>query len=63
LAIFAKYHGDGDPNSPLVQLQYREILEEYQGSKSENAWWDFRELVNTKAARYRFAMVIAMSFM
>ncbi|KAI1342979.1 lactose permease [Xylariaceae sp. FL0016] len=62
LAIFAKYHGDGDPNSPLVQLQYREIVEEFQQSRDTNPWWDFRELGNTRAARYRLAMVIGMSF-
>ncbi|KAI1260122.1 lactose permease [Xylariaceae sp. FL1019] len=62
LAIFAKYHGDGDANSPLVQLQYREVVEEYQATKSENPWWDFKELANTRAARYRLAMVIGMSF-
>ncbi|KAI0518040.1 lactose permease [Xylaria bambusicola] len=62
LAIFAKYHGEGDPNSPLAQLQYQEVLEDYHASKNENPWWDFRELVNTRAARYRLAMVIGMSF-
>ena len=62
LEIFAKYHGDGDPNSALVQLQYREIVEEYQLSRNENPWWDFRELLNTRAARYRLFMVIGMSF-
>ncbi|KAI1258324.1 hypothetical protein MGN70_001373 [Eutypa lata] len=62
LAIFAKYHGDGDPNSPLVQLQYQEIVEEYQLCRNDNPWWDFRELGNTKAARYRLAMVICMAF-
>lgn len=63
LAIFAKYHGEGDPNSPLVQLQYREIVEEYHACKDENPWWDYRELGNTRAARYRLAMVILMSFL
>lgn len=62
LAIFVKYHGEGDPNSPLAQLQYREIVEEYQVSRDDNPWWDFRELVNTRPARYRLAMVIGMSF-
>ncbi|KAI0016795.1 lactose permease [Xylariomycetidae sp. FL0641] len=62
LAIFAKYHGDGDPNSALVQLEYREVLEEFQQSRDGNPWWDFRELGNTRAARYRLAMVIGMSF-
>ncbi|KAM0807455.1 putative General substrate transporter [Seiridium cardinale] len=62
LAIFAKYHGDGDENSPLVQLQYREIVEETQVLRNDNPWWDYQELVNTRAARYRLAMVIGMSF-
>jgi MFS family permease len=62
LAIFTKYHGDGDENSPIVQLQYHEIVEQMNLSRSENPWWDFRELVNTRAARYRLAMVIGMSF-
>ncbi|KAH9907217.1 lactose permease [Xylariomycetidae sp. FL2044] len=62
LAIFAKYHGDGNPNSPLVTLQYREIVEEFQQKQDKNPWWDFRELANTRAARYRLAMVVLMSF-
>lgn len=62
LAIFAKYHGDGDENSPIVQLQYHEIIELLQETRDENPWWDFRELANTKAARYRLYMVIGMSF-
>lgn len=62
LAVFAKYHGDGDENSPLVQLQYREIIEVLHLTQNENRWWDFRELVNTRAARYRLYMVIGMSF-
>jgi hypothetical protein len=62
LEIFTKYHGDGDRDSPLVQLQYREIVEENALTRNENPWWDFRELVHTRAARYRLYMVIAMAF-
>ncbi|TDZ15771.1 Lactose permease [Colletotrichum orbiculare MAFF 240422] len=62
LAILAKYHGDGDVNSPVVQLQYHEIMEDNRLTKNENPWWDMRELGNTRAARYRLFMVIAMSF-
>jgi MFS family permease len=62
LAIFAKYHGNGDENSPIVQLQYHEIVEQMKLTRSENPWWDFRELVNSRAARYRLCMVIGMSF-
>jgi MFS family permease len=62
LAIFAKYHGDGDENSPLVQLQYHEVIDLLHLTRDENPWWDFRELVNTRGARYRLYMVIGMSF-
>ena len=62
IAIMAKYHGDGDVNSPLVQLQLQQITEDFSQTRNDNPWWDFRELGNTKAARYRLAMVIAMAF-
>ncbi|KAH8726235.1 general substrate transporter [Phaeosphaeriaceae sp. PMI808] len=62
IAIMAKYHGEGDPNSPIVQLQLHEITEDFAAARNDNPWWDFRELANTKAARYRLAMVIAMAF-
>ena len=62
LQIFAKYHGDGDANSPIPQLEYNEVVEENNATRDENPWWDFRELWHTRAARYRLAMVIAMSF-
>lgn len=62
LAFFAKYHGDGDVQSPIVQLEYQEVLEQMQLSRSENPWWDLSELVNTRAARYRLGMVIGMAF-
>ena len=62
LAIFAKYHGEGDEQSPVVQLQYHEIIEQMALTRNENPWWDFSELLNTRAARYRLYMVIGMSF-
>jgi hypothetical protein len=62
LQVLAKYHADGDVSSPIVQLQYNEIVEDNSLTDDKNPWWNFRELYNTRAARYRFAMVIAMSF-
>lgn len=62
LAILAKYHGEGDANSAIPQLQYHEIVEDNNLTRNENPWWDFRELVHTRAARYRLAMVIGMAF-
>lgn len=62
LDVLAKYHGDGDRNSPIVQLQHREIIEQAEKYRNENPWWDYREIGNTRAARYRLAMVIGMAF-
>ena len=63
MAIFAKYHTTtGDLNDPIVQLQYHEVIEQMQAYRNENPWWDFREFVNTKGARYRISMVICMAF-
>ena len=62
IAIMAKYHGDGNSNDPIVQLQLREITEDMSVTRNDNPWWDFRELGNTAAARYRLYMVILMSF-
>ena len=62
LRVLAKYHGDGDEQDPVVQLQYHEIIEQSKLFRSENPWWDYRELFNTRAARWRIAMVIGMSF-
>lgn len=60
--IFAKYHADGDIHAPIVNLQVTEIVEQMNLYRDENPWWDFRELFNTRAARYRLAMVITMAF-
>lgn len=60
--VFAKYHADGDLNAPIVKLQVDEIVEQMKLFRDDNPWWDYRELFNTRAARYRLAMVILMSF-
>ncbi|KXS93863.1 hypothetical protein AC578_3413 [Pseudocercospora eumusae] len=62
VAVLAKYHGDGDANAPIVTLQINEIVEDMSETRNDNPWWDFKELGNTAAARYRLYMVIAMAF-
>lgn len=61
-AVLAKYHGDGDIHAPIVELQIREITEDLGHIHDGNPWWNFKELANTRAARYRLSMVIAMAF-
>lgn len=62
VAVLAKYHGDGNPQAPIVELQIREIVADMSVTRNDNPWWDFKELFHTGAARYRLYMVILMSF-
>ncbi|KAF7197216.1 Lactose permease, partial [Pseudocercospora fuligena] len=59
--ILAKYHGGGDPEHPIVQLEIREFEESIKQGKSRS-WWDWRELVHTHNARWRIGMVTLMSY-
>ena len=38
LAILAKYHGNGDPDSPLVQLEWKEFEESIKLDASDKRW-------------------------
>ena len=62
ITVLAKYHAEGDVTAPIVTLQIHEIVEDMAVTRNDNPWWDFKELVHTRAARYRLAMVIAMAF-
>ncbi|KAL0632722.1 hypothetical protein Q9L58_008390 [Maublancomyces gigas] len=62
LAVLAKYHGDDDPNNAIVQLSFREMQEEISTTGSDKRWWDYSELVSTKAAKWRLVMVLSMAF-
>jgi MFS family permease len=60
--IKVKYHGEGDRNSPIVQLEYREMIDDISTTGSDKRWWDYRELFNSPEVRYRSMLVIAMAF-
>ncbi|KAF7290931.1 MFS domain-containing protein [Mycena chlorophos] len=60
VAILAKYHGSGDANSPLVQLELREFDEAIKLDASDKRWWDYSGLFNTPSARYRTFMMTLM---
>ncbi|KAJ7229403.1 general substrate transporter [Mycena haematopus] len=62
LAILARYHGNDDPNSPLVQLEWKEFEESIKLDASDKRWWDYTELFNTRNARYRTFLMILMAF-
>ncbi|KAM0326570.1 hypothetical protein ACHAQA_006439 [Verticillium albo-atrum] len=62
LQVLAKYHGNGDSNAPIVQLEYREIIEEKAQNPTELKWWDYRDLVATRSSRYRLMLVALTAF-
>jgi hypothetical protein len=57
-----RYHGEGDSNNPIVQLEIKEMLEDISVTGSDKRWWDYRELFNSRETRYRTMLVIAMAF-
>ncbi|RSH91687.1 hypothetical protein EHS25_009056 [Saitozyma podzolica] len=58
--ILAKYHGGGDVNHPVVQLELREFDEGIQVRKAQS-WWNYYDLVDSHNQRWRFAMMAFMS--
>ena len=72
----AKYHGEDDPNNPIVQLTYKEMIAEIAKEGSDKRWWDYSELglvylisfgrlgriPNLRSALWRLLMVVSMGF-
>ncbi|KAJ6538473.1 general substrate transporter [Mycena vulgaris] len=58
--ILAEYHGDGDANSPLVLLEWRE-LETCIKIRPADKLWDYSGLFNSRGARYRTFMISWMA--
>lgn len=54
MEFLAKYHGEGNPNHPLVQMQLQEYREFISLSGSDKHWWDFRDFFSTRSGRWRF---------
>lgn len=60
-AVLARYHGEGDPEHPLVKLQITEMESQILTEGSDRSWWDYRELWKTKAHRNRLVCVLSMA--
>ncbi|GMF81285.1 unnamed protein product [Aspergillus oryzae] len=58
LKVLAEYHGEGDRNAPIVQLEYREMVEDISMTGSDKRWWDYRELFNSRETRYRSMLML-----
>jgi len=40
IAFLAKYHGNGDPDAPLVRLEVEEMREGIRIDGIDKRWWD-----------------------
>ncbi|EXJ54382.1 hypothetical protein A1O7_09721 [Cladophialophora yegresii CBS 114405] len=61
-AILTKYHGEGDPNHEIVQLEMDEMRDRVNTSGSDKRWYDYRELFNSRGARHRMFLVLCVGF-
>jgi MFS family permease len=61
-ALLAKYHDGGDMDSGLVALEMQEMDRSIRSEASDKRWYDYSELFNSKATRYRTFLVASMSF-
>ena len=59
-AVMIKYHSSDGKTNPLIELQLREFQEMIEVRRKTEAFWDYRELVNTANARWR---LLAMTLM
>ena len=62
IRVMARYHGEGDRNSPIVLLTYKEMIEEIATEGSDKRWWDYKDLFNSKSAWWRLSCVGGMAF-
>ncbi|CAI6092708.1 unnamed protein product [Clonostachys chloroleuca] len=59
-AIWAKYHGDGDADSPLVAIEYQEICQALEHEKSVQKT-SFKTLISTRPNRWSIGVVCAVA--
>jgi len=61
IEFLVKYHGNGDRNSKLVQLEVQEMVDGIQQDGIDKRWWDYRPLFFSHAGRWRMAQVLMIS--
>lgn len=59
-AFLTRFHGNGDPNHPVVELELQEFKEGIMVDGADKRPWDYSELFKTRNARWRSLMVILM---
>ncbi|KAL7938304.1 general substrate transporter [Trichoderma chlorosporum] len=60
-AVLTKYHGNGNPDSPWVQLQLFEYEQLLNMDGADKRWWDYRALFRSRSAVYRLLCNICIT--
>ena len=60
--VLIKYHGDGDPNALVANLELQEMQELIELDGSDKRWWDFRALFHSREARQRTFLVTCIAW-
>lgn len=60
--VLIRLHGDGNPESLVVRVELDEMAEVIRTNASDKRFWDWRELFNTRAARYRTFLVTCVAW-
>ncbi|ANB13391.1 glucose-inactivated glycerol proton symporter STL1 [Sugiyamaella lignohabitans] len=62
LEILAKYHADGNRESPIVTFQMAEIRAAIDAEDTGKRWFDIRDFLFTKSGRYRLFLLWAVAW-
>ena len=60
-ALLAKFHAEGDENSPLIALELAEMQASIKQQASDKRWYDYSELFNSRSNRYRTFLNVSMA--
>jgi len=58
LEVLVRYHGNGNPHSKLVALEFAEIQQAVSTTGADKRWWDFKPLFNSRASLVRTFCVV-----
>lgn len=59
-AFLVRFHGNNDPNHPLVLTEWKEMKESIVQDGSDKRPWDYSEIFKTRNARYRIMLALIM---
>jgi len=59
--IIVKYHGDDNPDSPIVTLQMTELTAEISTTGADKRFYSYKSLFDTRNARWRIWQVCMMA--